>query len=258
LACDIALDPVADAANLLSVPDQNPRPLGAGLAALVAANLAVALLAVLREWGYYETLLIYWLEAVVIGGYNVLRLLVVGLRGEQPLGAWLSRSVGMTPGARLFVTLLGTGFFVVKFGGFALVVGLFVITLPATFVTAGESGGAAVFRGLEAAGPGVAVAVGLLILSHGISFVRNFLLGREYARLSVVGLIFWPYARMALVALVLGLGLLIAGLRPGLQGTTTFAVVMVLAKLAADVVSHLTEHRWLGARAAPTPAPEPT
>jgi hypothetical protein len=37
-----------------------------------------------HEWGYYETLLIYWCEALIIGAYNLLRLLVVGLASEQP------------------------------------------------------------------------------------------------------------------------------------------------------------------------------
>ena len=40
-----------------------------GLAAL--ANLFVAFQALRHEWGYYETLLIYWAEVVILGGYNL-------------------------------------------------------------------------------------------------------------------------------------------------------------------------------------------
>jgi len=224
-----------------------------GFAALVAANLLIALQAVLRDWGYYETLLIYWLEAVVIGGYNVLRLFVVGLFGEQPFGAWISRWVGFSSwGSRLFYTVLGTGFFAFQFTGFALGVGLFVTTLPTWLARAGgaESSGHAL-EGLRAVGPGVAFGIGVLVLSHGFSFVRNFLLGREYVRRSVVGLIFWPYARMALVAFVLGLGLAAASLQPGLGSTTVFAVVMVLVKLAVDAMTHLWERRVFGRAATP-------
>jgi hypothetical protein len=153
--------------------------------ALIAANLAVALLSVVRGWGYYETLLVYWLEALVIGGYNVLRLLVVGCFGERPLGAWFARNVEVTPGARVFFTLIGTGFFVVKFGGLAIGVGLLAILLPAAFAGQAESAGSTVLRALGSAAPGVAVAVGMLVLSHGVSFVRNFVGRREYARLTV-------------------------------------------------------------------------
>jgi hypothetical protein len=66
-----------------------------------------------------------------------------------------------------------------------------------------------------------------LCLSHGVSFVRNFLVGREYVRLNIVGLVFWPYARMSLVGAVLLLGVAAARLVPTLGGMTAFAVVMV-------------------------------
>jgi hypothetical protein len=219
-----------------------------GLVALVAANLAVALITSLRGWGYYEALLVFWFEAVVLGGYNVLRLLVVGFAGERPLGDWMARHVEVGPGARIFFTLVGTLFFIVKFGGFALVVGIFAIALPASFAGSGDSGGASAFRAFTGAAPGVAIAVGLLVASHGVSFVRNFLGKREYARLDVLTLIVLPYVRMSAVALVLGLGLLVAQLFPGARGATAFAVVMVLVKTAADAAAHEAEHGWLRRR----------
>ena len=207
----------------------------------------MALLSALQGWGYYQTLLIYWGEALVIGGYNVLRLLTVGLFGERPLGDWLARSVDVTTGARIGLTLIGTAFFVVKFGGLALVVGFFVVTLPAFLSEAEGSGGASVFRALNAAGQGAAVAVGLLALSHGISFVKNFIGRREYARVDVLSLIFLPYARMSLVALVLAAALVVARAAPGAAGTTAFPVVVILLKLAADAAAHAAEHRWMAA-----------
>jgi hypothetical protein len=222
--------------------------------ALVVANLFVALVSVLQGWGYYQTVVVYWLEALVIGGYNVLRMLVVGFFGERPLGDWLAEHFEVTPSARAFLTVFGTGFFVVKFGGLSLGVGVLVLALPALFAAPGESGAASVFRGLSAAGPGVAIAVAMLALSHGFSFLRNFIGRREYARLTVLGLVFLPYGRMSLVALVLAVGLVIARLVPGAAGATTFAVAMVLAKLAVDIVSHVTEHRWLE-RVSPSPEP---
>lgn len=162
------------------------------LAALIIANLFVALQTLRHEWGYYETLLIYWSEVVILGAYNVLRLL-----------------------------------------------------LPAMLRLDGEGGGANIHRALVAAGPGLLAATGALCLSHGVSLVRNFLVGREYERLNIVGLVFWPYARMSLVGGVLLLGIAIARLVPALGRETAFAVVMVLLKLLADAASHTLEHRWL-------------
>ena len=212
----------------------------------------VALLTLRHRWGYYETLLIYWAEVAVLGGYNVLRLLVVGVFGAIPFGAWAARYVDLGSRLnRLGLTLVGVGFFVVKFGTFALVIGLFVVLLPA-MLQDGESGGVAVHRALTAAGPGVAAAIAALVLSHGISFVRNFLLGREYDRLGVVELVVLPYARMALVLFLLLAGVGVAGLWPGLGRETGFALVMVLLKLILDAASHLVEHRWLAGRPVPS------
>ena len=211
------------------------------LVALLFANLLVALQALRHDWGYYETVLIYWCEALVIGGYNVLRLLVVGFVGEQPLGEAVSRQVEFSPGFRILATLAGTAFFAFKFGMFALIVGVLVVALPA-FSEPDGSGGRQVFRALSAAGPAVGVAVVALVLSHGLSFVRNFLWRREYQRMSLLGLIVWPYVRMGLVMVVLAVGLILVSLLRG------------LAKAVADLVSHSVEHSWIAERPPPLPA----
>jgi hypothetical protein len=216
----------------------------AAFVALVVANLFVAGETLRHEWGYYQTLLIYWVEVVIIGFYNVLRMMVVGVFGAAPLGTWAASWLDLGSRLnRLVLTAIGTGFFVFKFFGFALVVGLFVVLVPALLAPDGQAGGADAFRAVIAAGPGVAVAAGALFLSHGVSFVRNFLAGREYDRLDILRLVFWPYLRMSLVAGVLLVGLALARLVPGLGRQTAFAVVMVLLKLGADAVSHWLEHR---------------
>lgn len=224
---------------------RSEAPSRTALVALILANLFVALQTLLHEWGYYQTILLFWLEVVILGSYNVLRLLVVGVFGAAPLGAWAAQWVDLgSRFNRLVFTAIGVGFFVVKFGSFALAIGIFVLLLPAALVPEGERGGAAIHRALIAAGPGLLVAAAALVLSHGVSFVRNFLVGREYERLNILGLAFWPYARMSFVGGVLLLGIAIARLWPGLGRQTAFALVMVLLKLGADAVSHVLEHRW--------------
>ncbi len=201
-------------------------------------------------WGYYQVLLIFWVEALIIGGYNVLRLLVVGLFGDQPFGAWLSRWVGFSFGSRLLGTLLGAGFFVLKFGAFALTTGFWLIALPVYFDHAGSRPVERVMEGLSEAGPGVGIAVGVLVFSHGVSFVWNFLWKREFARRSVAGLIFWPYVRMALVLAVVIGGLFIVMLNPGLESAPVMVALFFLVKTIADAVTHLWEHRSFAPREA--------
>jgi Family of unknown function (DUF6498) len=214
-----------------------------GVIALVIANLFVALQTLRHEWGYYETLLIYWTEVVILGAYNVLRLFVVGVFGAEPLGSWAAQWVDLGSRFNRFIfTAIGVGFFVFKFGAFALGVGVFVLLLPALLRLDAEGGGGNIHRALVAAGPGLLFATGVLCLSHGVSLVRNFLLGREYDRLTIMNLVFWPYARMSIVGGVLLLGIAIARLVPALGQETAFAVAMVLLKLLADAASHSMEH----------------
>ena len=230
-----------------------PAPFGGiGIVALVLANLFVALQALWHEWGYYQTLLIYWTEVALLGGFNVLRMLVVGVFGAEPMGH--RAATWVDPGSRLnrlVLTLIAIGIFVVKFATFAFIVGLFVLLTPALLAPEGTSGAISVHRALTAAGPGLMWATGGLALSHGVSVVRNFLMEREYDRVSLPSLMFWPYARMSVVCGVLLLGIGVAPLVPALGRETAFAVVMILLKLLADAVSHVVEHENLAQRRMP-------
>jgi hypothetical protein len=172
--------------------------------------------------------------------------MVVGVFGAAPLGPWVARWVDLGSVLnRFLLTVVGVAFFVFKFGAFALGIGLFVLLLPAMLRDESGGGGANISRALSAAGPGLLIATGALCLSHGVSLVRNFLMGREYHRLNILHLVFWPYLRMSLVGAVLLLGLAAARVLPGLGEETAFAVVMVLLKLLADAASHTLEHRSL-------------
>ena len=208
--------------------------------ALIAANLAVAAITLWRGWGFYEIIIVYWCEAVIIGGYNFARMCMVGLAG-RPFG----KSIDMGPGSRLFLVIVVLGFFVVKFGGFALTMGFLVAAVPAFLQHAQDAAGHEIWKGLRAVGSGVAIAVAVLVISHGISFVMNFLLRREYENANLLVLLFWPYVRMSLVMFTLAAGLVAAKLVSSLDTSTTFGVVIVLVKLAADLLMHLVEHAWL-------------
>ena len=165
----------------------------ATLIVLVAANLIVGILALRGNWGVVQLIVLYWFEALVIGGFNALRLVVVGLFGEQPFGATLARWVSVSFGQRVLLTVIGVGFFLFKFAGFAFVVA--VSFLWASFelnhlASRPSSPGAVAWFG--AAKVPMSPVIVILVASHGVSFVWNFLIGREYRMENVPALIVGP------------------------------------------------------------------
>ncbi len=216
--------------------------------ALIAANLVVAAITLFRGWGFYEIIIVYWCEAMIIGGYNMARIVVVGLAGE-PFGKWID--AGTLPN-RLFLLVVVLGFFVTMFGGFALTTGVLVAGVPAFLGQAHNAGARVIWHGLQAVGGGVAIAVAVLFISHGISFVMNYLMRREYENTNLLVLFFWPYVRMSLVMTALAAGLVAAALIPALDTSTTFGVAIVLVKVAADLLMHQIEHAWLARKSTAT------
>jgi hypothetical protein len=208
--------------------------------ALVAANLIVVLVAISQRWGYYSVILIYWIEAMIIGVFGLGRMCVACWFGT-PLGKW----VGVGDGAsRVMLSMFLGGLFLVKFGGFALGMGLLVALTPG-FLAGGQgsNGLIAVAEGLDEVGTGVLVVAAMLFVSHGVSFAVNFIGRREYQQTNALVLLFKPYLRMLLVLLVLAAGFSAASVMPELYEATGFAIGVLLVKLLADVASHLLEHR---------------
>ncbi len=215
--------------------------------ALLGVNVAIATASLVRAWGFYEVILIYWLEALVVGAFTVARMIVVAAAGK-PLGDWIDASEPLT---RIFLLFVGVGVFVMKFGGFLLGMGLLVVMVPA-FLNEGR--GADVWSGLLAVGGGAAWAAVGLALSHGASFVVNFIGRREYERTNLVLLLFQPYLRLWLVVVALAAGLVVAALLPAFAATGVFGAVVVLVKTAADLVMHRLEHADLSATAGGSPS----
>lgn len=214
-------------------------------AALALANLVMLFVAAFQKWGYEILLSTIWWETVIIGFYNAGRIFVVCMFGE-PLGKWISFA---NAGSRLFVALGLIGFFVLKFGGFALALGLLVLLAPAALTTGGDTHNlVAAADAAQAVGPIVFPVVVALFLSHGVSFVQNYIRRREYERSGVLLLLFWPYARLAGLLLIVLLGLAATRTVPGLAQTPLFTVGVILLKLVVDVATHRLEHRSRGAK----------
>jgi hypothetical protein len=84
------------------------------------------------------------------------------------------------------------------------------------------------------------LAAASLFLSHGVSFVTNFLGKREYLAVSPSGQMGEPYSRVV----VLHVTILASGFLIEILGTPLAALVLlVVLKTAIDLRAHLKEHR---------------
>jgi hypothetical protein len=96
-------------------------------------------------------------------------------------------------------------------------------------------------------------AVGLA-LSHGASFVFNYVGRREYLTVSPTGQAFAPYARLVTLHLAIILGAFVS---LSLGGPLGAVIVLVLLKTAIDLALHIREHRTAQARVSATPGSNP-
>ena len=220
-------------------PSQKPS---LSLGALTAANLVPLVGVIFLNWDAAAIVLLYWIENLIVGFYNVLSMILVKVesRGRQ----W--QKLFMIP------------FFCVHFGGFCAVHGFFLLT----FFKIGSPD-----KALEAPGPWMGPLIFLqllysvvlqlwhsrppglewpalgLFVSHGVSFIRNFINGQEYLSLKINQIMTRPYKRIVLmhVAIIFG-GVLIMKL----GSPVLLLCVLILFKIILDIWLHVRSHRKAG------------
>lgn len=206
---------------------------------LVLANLVPLIGVLFLGWSVWTILILYWIENGVVGAFNVLKM-------QRAEGTDTSGAAGWTVNGRPVSTLPKAGlipFFVMHYGIFWLVHGIFVFTLP--LFAGASSDAAAIDPGADPSA--IAFAAVVLLISHGVSYRLNFIGGGEYRRVSPEAQMFAPYGRLVVLHVTIVLG----GLAIGFTGAPVAAVViLVLLKTAMDLGFHLREHR----DAAPGPA----
>ncbi len=208
-----------------------PAWLRPSVLALVAANLLPLGGVLFLGWVVFPLVFLFWLENVIVGGFNVLKMLAADAGSAA---AWAAK-VFMIP------------FFCVHYGLFCFVHGVFVVALFGRGVVSPEGfpSPGTFWQVLQTQHLGWA-ALGLGV-SHGLSYVLNFLRGGEYRQAKLDGLMMAPYARVVVLHLaILAGGFLILSL-----GSPLWALILLLAlKVAVDLRAHLRERQ----RFAPAPA----
>jgi uncharacterized protein DUF6498 len=202
--------------------------------ALVVANAIPLIGVLLLGWSVWNILVIYWLENGIVGVLNVLKM----ARAEGPVlegpGAMTFQVNGRPASAMTKAALIP--FFVLHYGLFWVVHGVFVFTLPLFASISDEP----LATPMTLSAGSIAFAALALAVSHALSYWWNFLRGKEYRRVTAAGQMFAPYRRL----IALHLTIIFGAIAISLTGAPAAAIaVLVGVKILLDLGLHLSEHR---------------
>jgi Family of unknown function (DUF6498) len=207
--------------------------------ALISANLIPFAGIFLFGWDVKYIVLLYWIENLVVAFYNILKMLV--LKTNKALGH----------AGKLFVI----PFFCIHYGGFCAVHGFFLIhffkigTGSSPFDIGSPWLGPLVFLQLlfsviakiwASRPPEMIWAVIGLTISHGVSFMENYILGGEYKTSSLKKLMHQPYQRIVVMHIaILAGGIFVMQLNSPLP----LLIILVILKTAVDLYLHRRSHK---------------
>jgi hypothetical protein len=198
--------------------------------ALVLGNLFPLFGVLFLDWDIGAVVVLYWSENLIIGALNIAKMITVAGAGGIPLSL----------------------FFLIHYGGFCAVHGLFIQTL---LLDAQPAFGAlnwpfflvfvellvVVCSQMFATAPAawILAFIGLAI-SHGYSFFSNFIARGEYREATAKALMAAPYRRiMALHIAIIAGGFAVMSLGE----PVVLLLVLIVLKTALDFALHRRSHR---------------
>ena len=207
-------------------------------AALIGANLIPLAGVFFFGWDVSFIVLLYWLENLIVGFYNILKM----------------ATAKMTEKTANLHKLFVIPFFCIHYGGFCAVHGVFLTVFFKIGSGASPLAGSnnwwgpliflqllfSVIAKLWASRPPEMIwAVLGLFVSHGISFVENYLLGGEYKKKDLQKLMRQPYQRIVVMHLaILTTGIFVMKLDSPLP----LMIILVVLKVFFDLRLHIKSH----------------
>lgn len=192
---------------------------------LVLANLIPLGGVLFFDWDIFPVVFLFWLENVIIGGFNVMKMLLAG-------GAKASLA------GKLAIVV----FFTIHYGIFTFVHGVFVFVMFGGDFRRG--GGSGPFPSFDTVQKVVTeqylfIAILGLVISHGFSFVKNYLGNGAYRNTNPAALMIQPYGRVVVLHVaIIGGGFLIL-----LVGAPSAALaLLILLKIGLDVLMHVKQN----------------
>ena len=213
---------------------------------IVAVNLLPVAFLAAGSWEPGDVLVAYWLENLVVGAFSVFKIRTA--RGTTVAHSGLTITSTTTIGGRTRRSVKRAdsvggqtalaGFFVVHFGMFTVVHGIFTGVLAWSIGVSGSLGE-------------WTVMVLALIASHGLSLWLHWIRAGERDRVSPSQAMIAPYARIVVLhVVVLGSFFLVFRGFEDTDGGASGArfgpaLALIILKTAVDVIAHVREHRML-------------
>ena len=209
------------------------------LPALIGANLIPLAGVFFFGWDVTFIVLLYWIENLIAGFYNILKMMTLRISRTSKN----SEKLFLIP------------FFLIHYGGFCAVHGVFLTTFfkigsgisslgndstwwgPLVFIQLLFSVIAKIWASKP---PEMIWAVIGLFISHGVSFIENFILGKEYETSTMQKLMHQPYQRIIVMHLaILGGGIFVMKLNSPMPPM----IILILLKIFFDLHFHKKSHR---------------
>ncbi len=191
---------------------------------LIVVNIIPLIGVIFFQWNAYDLVVLYWLENVVVGIYNVARMPFTKTPGQMPNAYGIKQSSLFSGISKIFYTI----FFIIHFSGFTFIHGVFIrgLAIPSSTLTG--------LQGYKQAG----IFFAALMISHGYSYFANFILKKEYKDRTIMTQMMQPYKRIFVLQFTIIFGILLAAIIP----QTGLAIVLVLVKIVIDLGSHFKAH----------------
>lgn len=225
----------ASSENLAGITGATHRlgPNGFAALTLFAANAGMLFLYFALDLTLFQLVVVYWFEALWVGLFSGLKLLTASLFGDPYENRW----VDVSPGSSFLLSLLA----IVKSGGAFL----FILLVTGVALVVAHEALTGIDGNTFASGQApLLLKCSLLFLAgHGLSFIINFLFLGEFRRARALPLLWLPFKRSLALFVTIAAALTAIQTWPGVLTYTTFAVLLIVIKLAWDLFLHLRERR---------------
>ena len=200
------------------------KPKYNSIISLIAVNLFPVYGVLFLGWDVFVVMLLFWSENVILGIYNVFKMITCD---PEEKTSWITK-LFMIP------------FFIVHYGGFTFGHGVFVISIF----------GEQIFQ--NTTGPRLDVLLQIIhennlifamlaiFLSHGYSFITNYLGKGEYRKYTIATLMMQPYSRVIILHITLIIGAFLIFM---FKSTTAFLLLFIFLKIGMDLRAHLKERK---------------